>query len=214
MKSTLMDMSHRLQSMLKRQCVVLLVATSAVLSACSGGPPPRLYLLESPAIDTAEQVATTSSLDALGISQVKMPGYAADERIASVSTDGVVSKNDGQRWAEEPEIAITRLLANRLRLRASATVLVEPWPRDYAPQARIEIMFDRLLREPDGGASLSGQVHLLSGDGRELLQSVEFSRLVPGFSLDSTAYFRSIAVAVDDVARIAVESLTTLRSPS
>ena len=214
MKSLLMSVSSRLQATLRIQRVLLLVMASAGLSACSGGPPPRLYLLESPSIDTAEQAAASSSLDALGISQVEVPGYAVDERIASVSADGVVIKNDGQRWAEEPELAITRLLANRLRLRASSTVLVEPWPRDYTPQARIEVVFDRLLREPDGGASLSGQVHLLSGNGRELLQSVEFSRQVPGFSLDSTAYFRSIAVAVDDIARIAVEVLVTLRSPS
>ena len=214
MISTLMRMSHRLPLIFRCQFVFLWVTASLGLSACLGGPPPKLYLLESPTIDTTEQAAEASTLDALGIRQVKVPGYAIDERIASVSTDGIVVKSDGQRWAEEPEVAITRILANRLRQRASATVLVEPWPRDYAPQARIEIVFERLLREPDGGASLSGQMHLLSGDGRKLLQSIEFSRLVPGFSLDSKAYFRSIAVAVDDIARIAVESLLTLRSPS
>lgn len=214
MKLTRVGNCQRMQSMLRHQLVLLLVGATLVVSACSGGPPPKLYLLEAPAIDTAEQAAQTVSLDALGISQVVVPGYASDARIASVEADGVVIQSNGHRWAEEPEESVTRLLSNRLRQRASATVLVEPWPRDYSPQARIEVVFDRLLREPDGGASVSGQIHLLSGDGRKLLQSIEFSRVVSGFSLDTTAYFRSIAVAVDDIARIAVESLLNLRSPT
>ena len=204
----------RFSKALFRYRMALLLVASTALSACSGGPPPKLYLLEAPSIDTAEQATQAVSLDALGVSQVELPSYASDARIASLGADGVVLQSNGQRWAEEPEEAITRLLANRLRQRASATVLVEPWPRDFSPQARIEVVFDRLLREPDGGASLSGQIYLVSGDGRTLLQSVDFNRVVPGFSLHSTAFFRSIAVAVDEIARIAVESLLAPESTS
>jgi len=122
MKSTRVGSCYHMQSVLRHHLVLLLVGATLVLTACSGGPPPKLYLLEAPAIDTADQAAEASSLDALGISQVIVPGYASDARIASVEADGVVIQSNGQRWAEEPEESITRLLANRLRQRASATV--------------------------------------------------------------------------------------------
>lgn len=214
MKSTIV-LRNFCHSVVVRSRVALTIAPVVfVLSACSGGPPPRLYLLPAPVVDSAGEKNDTSSLEALGISQVKLPGYASDTRIASIGSDGVVAQLDGQRWAEEPEDAITRLLAKRLRERATATVLVEPWPRDYAPQARIEVVFDRLLREADGGASLAGQIQLLSGDGRRLLQSVQFERRIASQSMESKAYFTSIAIAVDDIARMAVEALLGIRSLS
>ncbi len=182
------------------------------LSACGSGPPPRLYLLDSRILEPVSADTVSASITLLGISQVKVPGYANDARIATLLDDGVVAQLDAQRWAEEPEEAITRFLAERLRQQAQATVMVEPWPRDYAPQARVEVSFDRLLRDADGGATLAGQILLLSGDGRKLLQSVPFDQKVLGRSTDSAEFFKSISVGVDAIARVAIETLLSLRS--
>ncbi|MFK7859509.1 MAG: membrane integrity-associated transporter subunit PqiC [Granulosicoccus sp.] len=199
----------------KRKFVSILMAAAVLgLSACISGPPPKLYLLDANIIEGVNDESTTASITALGISQVKLPGYASDPRIASNHSDGSIELLDAQRWAEEPEDAITRLLAERLRDRATATVLVEPWPRDYSPQARVEVVFDRLLSEPDGGAHLAGQIQLLSGNGRRLLQSVPFDFREPGRSNDIAEFFKVVALGVDDVARIAVESLLAMRSGS
>jgi len=191
-----------------------LSATVLALSACSSGPPPRLYLLDAQAVEVASEAGTTSAISTLGISQVKLPGYASDPRVASSVGDGSIVLMDGQRWAEEPEDAITRLLAERLRVRATATVLVEPWPRDYSPQARVEVVFDRLLNTPDGGAHLVGQIQLLSGDGRRLLQSVPFEFQAAGRSSDIAEFFRVVALGVDNIALTAVETLISMRAGS
>lgn len=191
--------------------VLLLLVVSALLGACSSGPPPRMYLLEAPTFAASNENTELASLNALGISQITLPGYATDARIASLESDGVVIQMDTQRWAEDPEAAMTRYLADRLRQQASATVLVEPWPRDYLPQARVEINFGRLLREPDGGASMSGQILLLSGDGRALLQSVPFEHRVAGSSTHPVEFFNAVAVGIDELVRVAVESLLNQR---
>lgn len=187
--------------------ILMSIAFAMMLGACSSGPPPRLYLLEAPAIIAGNESDELSSLQTLGISQITLPGYATDTRIASVDSKGVVVQMDSERWAEDPEAAITRYLANRLRQQANATVMVEPWPRDYIPQARVEINMGRLLREPDGGVSMSGQILLLSGDGRALLQSVPFEHRVVGRATASVEFFKAVAVGIDELVRLAVESL-------
>ncbi|MFK7995588.1 MAG: membrane integrity-associated transporter subunit PqiC [Granulosicoccus sp.] len=197
-----------------RWILALLTTVVVSVSACSSGPPPKLYLLDARTAEGSTSETESASLTALGISQVKLPGYASDPRIASSGGDGLIVLLDSERWAEEPEDAITRLLSERLRVHATATVLVEPWPRDYSPQARVEVVFDRLLREADGGAHLAGQIQLLSGNGRKLLRSLPFDYRAPGISTDITEFFRIVALGVDDIARIAVESLLAMKIKS
>lgn len=185
----------------------LLGLVLVTLSACGGGPPPKLYLLVPPVFESDLAARAADSIEALGISEVILPGYAADERIATMSTSGVVSQLDDQRWAEEPEEAITRLLAKQLEQHGAQIVLREPWPRDYEPEARVEVSFGRLLREEHGGASFSGQIQLLSADGRALLQQIPFEFAVLGESTDSREFFRAVATGVDEIALMVIEAL-------
>ena len=186
-----------------------------LLSACRGGPPPRLYLLHEPSISVdAVEKGSQGAVAALGIKHVKLPGYATDARIATRQDDDVVIQLNDQRWAEEPSDAITRLLGNQLRERAGATVLVEPWPRDYNPQARVEVLIDTLLREPDGGAHISGQIYLVSGNGRTLLEALTFDTRVRGRSTETSEFFRATAVIVDELARLSIEALQALNTQS
>lgn len=190
--------------------IVAVGAALLALGACSGGPAPRLYVLE-PVVSAPETRAATEvpgiALDALGISLVTLPGYARDPRIASRDAGNEISVDDAHRWAEEPDEAITRVFADRLRHHAGATVLIEPWPRNFAPNARVELVFDRLLREPSGGVDAAGQIRLVSGDGRDVLdvRTFRLSR-----SVGSTApgdWFRAVARLLDDLARMTVDTL-------
>lgn len=202
-------------TMLRIRLIGLFVSVS-FLVACGGGPPPRLYLLEphsalEPVVASAD---VDSGISMLGISKVQVPGYASDAKIISLLADGSLHQNDNHRWAEEPEDAITRLLADRLRHHAKATVLIEPWPRDYVPDARIEVVFDRLLREPLGGAEMSGQIQMISGNGRALLRSVPFRFARYGRDTDNTVFFIAVSQGIDDIARLAIEQLIKRQSPS
>jgi hypothetical protein len=75
-------------------------------------------------------------------------------------------------------------------------------------------MLDKLLRRADGGAQISGQIQLLSGDGRSLLQSIAFEERAVGRTSNSTEFFRAVAVIIDEAARVAIEFLQTNRRPS
>jgi uncharacterized lipoprotein YmbA len=148
------------------------------------------------------------------MSPVELPGYSSDAQIASLRDDRTVFQDDRNRWAEEPADAITRLLAERLRVHAGATVLVEPWPRDYDPVARVEVSFDSLLRQPSGGAQMSGQILLLSASGRDLLKAIPFDISHIGFDTNSRVFFMAVAKGIDDIARIAIEEIQALRIKS
>lgn len=194
---------------------VILLCSLFLISACGSGPPPKLYLLEP--FDAGAKttgVAKTSDIKSLGMSPVVLPGYASDAQIASLKDDGTVYQDDRNRWAEEPEDAITRLLSDRLRAYTEATVLIEPWPRDYAPVARVEVSFDTLLREPGGGAQMKGQILLLSRSGRKLLKAVPFNISHIGFDTDSRVFFIAVAKGIDDIARMAVEEIQALKIQS
>ena len=107
----------------------------------------------SPRAAAAEEV-----FGPLGTAVVTLPGYARDPRIASRDAGTGVSFDDDDRWAESPEEAITRVLVERLRHHGGDAVLLEPFPRGFEPAARVEIAFDRLLREP-GWRRRRGRAH-------------------------------------------------------
>ena len=193
------------------------------IGGCGGGPAPRLYVLEPPPASTApdardgEAAAEGSTLAdgerasgvprALGTAVVSLPGYARDPRIASRDGGIGVSLDDDDRWAEDPEEAITRALLASLRRHGAETVLIEPWPRGFEPEARVEVAFDRLLREPSGGAEASGRILLLSGDGRAVLGVLSFRLSRRAESSAPAAFFGAVAELVDEIARLAAEAL-------
>lgn len=181
-----------------------------LVGACGSGPPPKLYLLEPHADLRQEQPAKPGAMviKSLGMSAVTLPGYASSTQIASLNNNGTVVQNDRHRWAEEPEDAITRVLADRLRNRSGGAVLVEPWPRDYDPSARIEVVFDRLLREPLGGVDMTGQILLLSGDGRDVIKILPFHIIHYGRDPGQAVYFLAVSQGIDDIARMAINALT------
>jgi len=190
---------------------LMLICSLFFISACSSGPPPKMYLLEPVKADgKSVELSKVSGIKSLGMSPVELPGYATGAQIASLTFDGTILQDNDHRWAEEPADAITRLLSERLRAHAEATVLVEPWPRDYEPAARVEVTFDKLLRQPGGGAQMSGQILLLSASGRNLLKALPFNISHIGFDTNNRVFFTAVAKGIDDIARIAVEEIQLL----
>ena len=190
--------------------VLSMMFLSLALTACFSGPPPKLYLLEPLIEDPLD--AVPQNVTALGLAVVKLPGYVKDERVASRGNAGVVSISDDHRWAESPDEAITRVLADRLRFHVGATVLTEPWPRGYAPMARVEVTFDRLLREPLGGVDMAGHIQLISGDGRTLSKILPFQFVYYGRGDEFAQFFAATSLAINDIARMVAEALAAAQS--
>jgi len=61
---------------------------------------------------------------------------------------------------------------------------------------------------------MAGEVQLLSGDGRSLLNSIPFKILLYGGSNDIPVFFKATAQGIDDIARSAVDALIRKREPS
>ncbi len=186
-------------------CVVLLGAM--LLSACGSGPPARLYLLE-PILDPEASKAVHHVTD-IGVARISLPSYASDQRIASRGNVRLITQADKHRWAEEPEEAMTRVFADRLRYVSKANVIVEPWPRGYEPQARVEVDFDKLLRENSGGVEMSGQIRIIAGDGRSVRAIRTFQVIHYAKSTDYSAYFSAVSAGINDVVRIAISAMQT-----
>lgn len=184
-------------------CMLLLAAT--MLSACGSGPPARLYLLE-PILDPEASRAVDNVSD-IGVAMISLPSYASDQKIASRGTAYQITQTDRHRWAEEPEEAITRVFADRLRYVSKANVVIEPWPRGYVPQARVEVDFDKLLRENTGGVEMSGQIRIIAGDGRSVKAIRTFQVIHYAESTDFSAYFSAVSAGINDVVRITISAM-------
>ncbi len=180
-------------------CVCLLVI------GCSNGPPPRQYLLE-PVLDPINK-SVPPVIDAVALAEVVVPAYASDQRVASRDKRYQINYDEKNKWADSPDEALTRVLANRLRYYLQATVIVEPWPRGYDPQARIEVQFDKLLREATGGAEMSGQIRIISGDGKQMIDVLTFQFVRYANNRQHGSFYAAVAAGVNDISRMAADSL-------
>ncbi len=175
------------------------------LMSCVGGPAPKQYLLE-PVFDIANE-AVAPSISAVALAEVSVPSYAKDDRIASRGKYFQIEYDPQSQWAESPEDALTRVLANRLRYYLESNVVVEPWPRGYEPQARVEVQFDKILREETGGVELAGQIRIISGDGRSMLDVRTFQLVRYADNLNPNAFFAAVSAGVNDISRMVSDSL-------
>ncbi len=188
-------------------CMGLLV----LVSACRGGPPPKEFLLEplqDPGYEFEAQVVS-----AIAMAKVVMPGYANDSRLASRRDRHQIVFDDRVKWADSPEDAVTRVLADRLRFHLEANVIIEPWPRGYEPEARVEVEFDKFLRDASGGAEVAGQIRLISGDGKKVLSVRTFEFLRYGAGSSPEAFFSAASACVNDVSRMIADSMRKAFNP-
>lgn len=189
-----------------------IIALSAwVLAGCGSGPSAKLYLLE-PVAD-AQQTRTPTQAQDIGLAVVKVPGYANSKPIASRVGGTRVVVSDRHQWAEDPDAAITRLLANRMRAYTGGNVIVEPWPRGFEPEARVEFDFDKLLRDENGGAEVAGQLRVISGDGREVIAVRSFQVLHESGGKNLEDFFKALSLAINDIARLATFTLQSKEAP-
>jgi len=191
---------------------VLLGCVCLLLMSCSNGPPPRQFLLE-PVLDPVND-SIPPVIDAVALAEVVVPAYANDQRVASRDERYRIKYDDNNKWADSPDEALTRVLANRLRYYLEATVIVEPWPRGYEPQARIEVQFDKLLREATGGAEMSGQIRIISGDGRQMIDVRTFQFVRYANDLNTDSFYAAVAAGVNDISRMAADSLRKHTAPA
>jgi len=179
------------------------------LVGCSA--PAKLYLLE-PIVDEKSQ-RTPTALQAIGMAVIALPEYANSQAIATRAGNARVTLNELHKWAESPDASITRVLANRIQAFTGATALVEPWPRGFEPEARVEYDFHKLLRDELGGVEVSGQLRVISGDGDDVLAIRSFQFFRVSNNNDEEDFFSSMSLAINDIARLTAATILELEAP-
>lgn len=187
------------------------IALVLILSSCSGSPPPDLYLLD---VGSAGPKDTMPWYERIGMEKVRLPAYAQSDRIASLRSDHIVVQDDDNRWAEPPEEALSRVLALSLGRQLGGDVVVEPFPRGFDPDLRVQIRFDRFLRNGEGASEIAGQVTLLSGDGRSVLDIERFDVVTGASDLRYAAYVEAVSLAVDTLSERITASAISLSGPA
>jgi len=191
--------------------IISIIALSTLLLTGCGTPSSKLYLLE-PVVDS-QQLRTPIETQDIGLAVVKVPGYANSKQIASRRGGARVVVDDRNEWAEDPDAAITRVLANRMRAYGGGNIIIEPWPRGFEPEARVEFDFDKLLRDENGGAEVSGQLRVISGDGREVIAVRNFQVLHEAGGKGTEDFFKALSLAINDIARLAIITMKNSEAP-
>lgn len=185
---------------------LMLVWVSVFVTGCGFfGSPAKLYLLEP--IADEQQPRNPTQVKNIGLSVVQVPGYVNAKPIASRVNRTEIVLDEDHHWAELPEESITRLLANRMRVYSGGTVLVEPWPRGFQAQARVEVQFEKLLRDEHGGAEVSGQIRIISGDAKNVLSVRSFQIVHDAQGSRRQDFFVAFSRVVNDLARMATDSI-------
>lgn len=172
---------------------------SLFLASCAQTRPPELYLLE--ARTSAAAKPARANIDRIGLSEVKLPAYARNKKIASQTAGNKIVQDDDNRWAEPPEEAVSRTLSQSLETQLGAAVVVGPFPRGLDPDLRVEVRFNKFLRSETGAAEMGGQYGILSGDGREVLLLQTFSITAPASAQDYGSYLNAVSAGLSQLSQ-------------
>lgn len=183
-----------------------MAAAALALSGCTFLSPPRAFLLPPP----PEPFAQVPGLDGrlIAVPRVSLPAYAAEGRIAILSTgeDGSpsVSQSGTTLWADTPERALTLALADALEARTGAAVLAEPWPIEADPDLKVGVVVSEAVGALEGPLTFRGDIQVsdLRLNGLAIVRSFEIE--VPVTEPDITglmaAHSAAIGLLADEIA--------------
>ena len=176
----------------------LFVAT-LVLAGCSA-PVERYLLPEITGVDTYRTGVRT-----VEVSTLDLPAYAEDTEISLQGEDGVLRPTKSGFWADEPDRALTELLAAGLDQALSSNVASAPWPFDTPPDVQVTVKVGKLSGVPGQDLRFTGQYFLTSPAHGHLERAYRFAYSVPmaDDSVTSVATAQSNAMKrlVNDIAK-------------
>lgn len=181
-----------------RATLPCLIAAALVLTACAN---PDYYLLPPPSAAAARQASPVSTIS---VADIDLPSYANALEIASLTGPDTVTLNKVSLWADTPQRALTRHLAEALEARLRARVGTEPWPGFDSPGLRVEVAVDRLIGAQDGGLAFAGQYALIAPESGRVTAMDRFAITVPpqgeGYPGLLAAHARAVERLADRIA--------------
>lgn len=170
-----------------------------VLAACSA-PEERYLLPEISGVDTYRARVRT-----VQVARMDLPAYVSDSEITLLGDDGVLRPTKAGFWADEPERAMSEMLAAGLDQALSASVAADPWPFETPADVQVAVKVHRLSGIPGQNLLFSGQYFLTSPAHGHLEKAYRYSYSVPmtGPTIQAMAQAQTEAMRqlVNDIAR-------------
>ncbi len=192
---------------MKTMTTTRLLATAAavalMLSGCAELNPPTLHLL--PGLVAHEGAGGGAvSREQIALSRIALPDYAEDNAIAFLTGATTVARSMDERWADPLARAATAALANALSGRTGALVLAEPWPPEFDPTLRIDVLVDQFVGALGGLVTLSGEVRVADARQRGLAVVRRFDITAPatgaGFDGVVRGHAEAVGLLADEIA--------------
>ena len=189
--------------MMTRSAMLCLLAF--LLGACRGAAPPDNYYLL-----TAESAAREAPGDlTVGVGPVEIPDYLQRGEIAWYLNGNSLVVDSGERWAEDLDLGITRVVAaNLARLGAAGSVLLYPWRQDEDPAFSLRLDIRAMNRAGPSAALLEAAWRLVDEESGEVLERGVFNREE---GMDGFSYPALVAAWSDLLAELSAELDAALR---
>jgi uncharacterized lipoprotein YmbA len=160
--------SNSLRSVLAAPLVLSFSALVLFLSGClpGGGPsaPTHFYRLDWQASSNDVTKAEVAKIDRKILVKVSAAPAVRASSIVLAQSDYELNYSDTRRWAEAPEVALSRLLINGLRERYLRVEGI-PLPGSYRPDITIKATVEKLWGTVKGVVVLQVSWQILDADG-------------------------------------------------
>lgn len=179
-----------------------------LLGACrSAAPPDNYYLL------TAESPVREAPGDlTVGVGPVEIPDYLQRSEIAWYLDGNSLTVDPGERWAEDLDLGIARVIAaNLARLGSAGTVLLYPWRQNENPVYSLRLDIRAMNRDGANAARLEAAWRLVEEETGDILERGVFNREQ---SMDGFSYPSLVAAWSELLAQLSVELDAALRRHS
>lgn len=145
------------------------------LAAGCAGPPARLAV---PAI--APDGEARIGFASVEVRDLSLPAYAQGEEVFAQSPEGLIERQAGLLWADDPVRAATLDLVRGLDALTAARIAGEPWPFDDYPEARVEVRIEDFVASAATGTfRMSGQYFVADLTGGTRNRSARFDIAIP-----------------------------------
>jgi uncharacterized lipoprotein YmbA len=184
--------------------ILTALAAISALAACAGltapSQAPMMHLLPDPPAPTAP--VSQRGAGPIAVSTLSLPEYADVAGIATMEADGTVERSLDHLWADPPARAMTLAFARALGRRAGVVALAEPWPLEFAPARRVDVIVDRMIADRAGALRMSGEYRITDRAGLRRVAGFDLAATGEGegFGAVADAHARALAALADVVA--------------
>lgn len=148
---------------------------AVLLAAACSGPPDRVSV---PAI--APQGEARIGFAAVEVRDLSLPTYAQGEEVYAQTAEGLIERQGGLLWADDPVRAGTLELVRGLDALTNARIAGEPWPFDDYPDARVEVRVEEFVASAVTSTfRVAGQYFVADLTGGNRNRSERFAIAVP-----------------------------------